>query len=83
MTEPPRHRPGLAESQERVSARLPTSEETSTLRIAPLLAVLAITRISFKGADRVIEAAHLVLPGDRADVLFSTHHINNKKGRNG
>ncbi|MFI8446586.1 hypothetical protein [Streptomyces erythrochromogenes] len=48
-----------------------------------MLAVFAITRISFNGAGRVIEAAHLVLPGDRADVLFSTHHINNKKGRNG
>lgn len=65
--------PGLAETREKVSARLPTPE-VSTLRISSTLAVLAITRVSADMTGRVVEAALLVLPGDRADARFTTHH---------
>ncbi|WP_078872451.1 GntR family transcriptional regulator [Streptomyces sp. NRRL S-337] len=68
-------RPPLAEVRERISARPPTQEETTTLRISSALAVLAITRVASDHTGRVVEAAHLVLPGDRADALFTTHYM--------
>ncbi|MFE9737160.1 GntR family transcriptional regulator [Streptomyces sp. NPDC006477] len=69
----PRRRPGWAETRETDTARLPTPEEASTLRISSTLAVLAITRVSSDTTGRVVEAARLVLPGDRANALFITH----------
>ncbi|MFG2643554.1 GntR family transcriptional regulator [Streptomyces sp. NPDC048370] len=66
--------PHIAEVREKVGARLPTLEEASTLRISSALAVLAITRVSADITGRVVEAALLVLPGDRADARFTTHH---------
>ncbi|MCX5140311.1 GntR family transcriptional regulator [Streptomyces sp. NBC_00338] len=66
-------RPPLAEVQERVSARFPTPREAATLRISSALPVLAVTRVATDTAGRVVEAARLVLPSDRADALF-THH---------
>ncbi|UUN27893.1 GntR family transcriptional regulator [Streptomyces sp. FIT100] len=69
----------LAEIQEKVSARLPTSEEASTLRISTALAVLAITRVSTDATGRVVEAALLVLPGDRADAIFTFQHATNEE----
>ncbi|WP_434404278.1 GntR family transcriptional regulator [Streptomyces sp. NBC_01353] len=66
--------PRIAEIREKVSARLPTSEEASTLRISSALAVLAITRVSADTTGRVVEAALLVLPGDRADARFTTDY---------
>lgn len=65
--------PPLAEVEERVSARFPTPREAATLRISSSLPVLAITRVATDTTGRVVEAARLVLPGDRADALF-THH---------
>ncbi|MGW1897717.1 GntR family transcriptional regulator [Streptomyces hirsutus] len=76
-------RPPLAEVRERVSVRLPTPEETSTLRISSSLAVLAITRQMADTAGRVVEAALLVLPGDRADAVFTTHYVIDEKGTEG
>ncbi|MFI9748036.1 GntR family transcriptional regulator [Streptomyces sp. NPDC052494] len=67
-------RPGRAETREVVTARFPTPEEASTLRLSTSLAVLAITRVSADITGRVIEAARLILPGDRAEALFTTHH---------
>ncbi|MFF3524809.1 GntR family transcriptional regulator [Streptomyces diastaticus] len=67
--------PPPAEVHETVSARLPTPDEASTLRISTALAVLAIRRIAADNAGRVIEAALLVFPGDRVDAVFSTHHV--------
>lgn len=67
-------RPPLAEVREEISVRLPTPEEASTLRISSALAVLAITRQTADTAGRVVEAALFVLPGDRADAVFTTHH---------
>ncbi|MFF0753354.1 GntR family transcriptional regulator [Streptomyces sp. NPDC004267] len=72
--EPPWCRQRPAEVRDSVTARLPTPEEAATLRITQALAILAITRISTDPTGRVIEAAHLILPGDRAEALFTTHH---------
>ncbi|MFH9246120.1 GntR family transcriptional regulator [Streptomyces lydicus] len=68
-------RPLPAEVRERVSARPPTPEEATTLRISSVMAVLAVTRVAADNTGRVVEAALLVLPGDRADALFTTHHM--------
>ncbi|MFB7528588.1 GntR family transcriptional regulator [Streptomyces sp. NPDC056178] len=76
-------RPPLAEVQEKVSARFPTPEETATLRISSALPVLAITRVAADTTGRVVEAALLVLPGDRADAVFTTHHITEERGTEG
>ncbi|MFD9161510.1 GntR family transcriptional regulator [Streptomyces sp. NPDC059558] len=64
--------PALVEVQERISARLPTEEEAMTLRISVSLAVLSLTRVVTDFYGRVVDAALLVLPSDRADVLFTT-----------
>ncbi|WP_406381475.1 GntR family transcriptional regulator [Streptomyces sp. NBC_01618] len=76
-------RPPLAEVWEKVSARFPTPEETATLRISSALAVLAITRVATDTTGRVVEAALLVLPGDRADAVFTTHHVTKERGTEG
>ncbi|MEU5920890.1 GntR family transcriptional regulator [Streptomyces sp. NPDC047141] len=72
-------RPGRAETRELVTARLPTPEEASTLQLSTSLAVLAITRVSADITGRVIEAARLILPGDRAEALFTTHPIEERR----
>ncbi|MFH9794070.1 GntR family transcriptional regulator [Streptomyces virginiae] len=66
------HRPPLVEVQERLSARLPTQEEATVLRISTSLAVLSLTRVATEATGRVVEAALLVLPGDRTEALFIT-----------
>lgn len=76
-------RPGWAETRETVTARLPTPEEASALRVSSTLAVLAITRVSSDTAGRVVEAARLVLPGDRANALFITRHTTEERGTEG
>ena len=72
-------RPPLAEVREEISVRLPTSQEASTLRISSALAVLAVTRQTADTVGRVVEAALLVLPGDRADAVFTTHHVQDER----
>ncbi|OIJ95963.1 GntR family transcriptional regulator [Streptomyces monashensis] len=67
--------PPPAEVRETVSARLPTPDEASTLRINSASAVLAITRVAADTAGRAVEAALLVFPGDRVDAVFTTHHV--------
>ncbi|WP_328733323.1 GntR family transcriptional regulator [Streptomyces caniferus] len=76
-------RPPLAEVRERVSARPPTPEEAVTLRISSALPVLAITRVAADRTGRVVEAALLVLPGDRADALFTTHRMTDERTSRG
>ncbi len=76
---PAEHCPALAEVQERVSARLPTQEEATTLRISPTLAVLSLTRVSTDATGRVVESALLVLPGDRAEALFTTRFVTEER----
>lgn len=71
--------PASAEVRETVNARLPTPEEASALRISAALAVLAITRVTADDATgRVVEAALLVLPGNRADAVFTTNYAVNE-----
>ncbi|MEV4938892.1 GntR family transcriptional regulator [Streptomyces zaomyceticus] len=65
--------PTATKIRETVTARLPTQEEATTLRISSTLAVLAITSVATDATGRVVEAALLVLPGDRADAVFTTH----------
>ncbi|MER5707323.1 GntR family transcriptional regulator [Streptomyces sp. NPDC002122] len=65
--------PPLAEVREKVCARLPTPMEATTLRISSTLAVLEVTRVVTDTTGRIVEAALLVLPGDRADAVFTTH----------
>ncbi|MCX5263596.1 GntR family transcriptional regulator [Streptomyces sp. NBC_00199] len=60
--------------RETVCARPPTPDESSTLRTNSATPVLAITRIATDSNGRVVEAALLVFPGDRADAVFTTHH---------
>lgn len=60
--------------RETVSTRLPTPAEAPTLRISPTLAILSITHVATDTTGRVVEAALLALPGDRADAVFTTHH---------
>ncbi|OON81018.1 GntR family transcriptional regulator [Streptomyces tsukubensis] len=74
-------RPPLAEVQERVTARPATAEEAVLLRISRALAVLAITRVAIDNTGRVVEAAFVVLPGDRADALFITRHVTDEKDK--
>ncbi|WP_030988959.1 GntR family transcriptional regulator [Streptomyces sp. NRRL S-1813] len=76
-------RPPLAEVRERVSSRPPTPEEAATLRIGSPLSVLAITRVATDRTGRVVEAALLVLPGDRADAFFTTHHMTDERTSGG
>ncbi|MFH7595071.1 GntR family transcriptional regulator [Streptomyces racemochromogenes] len=64
----------LAEVRETARSRLPTHEEATTLRISASLAVLSITRVAIDTTGRVVEAALLVYPGDRADALFITNY---------
>ncbi|MFE9791319.1 GntR family transcriptional regulator [Streptomyces goshikiensis] len=73
-------RPQLAEVQEKASARLPTQEEATALRISTSLAVLSLTRVATDSTGRVVEAALLLFPGDRADALFTTRVITEERG---
>ncbi|MEU5581405.1 GntR family transcriptional regulator [Streptomyces huasconensis] len=61
--------------RETVCARPPTPDELSTLRTNSSTPVLAITRVATDPTGRVVEAALLVFPGDRADAVFTTHHM--------
>ncbi|MFI9627532.1 GntR family transcriptional regulator [Streptomyces sp. NPDC052042] len=75
--------PPPADVRETVCARLPTPDEVSTLRISSTVAVLAITRVAVDSTGRVIEVAHLVFPGGRADAVFTTHHVINERRTEG
>lgn len=50
-------------------------DESSTLRTNSVTPVLAITRVATDLTGRVVEAGLLVFPGDRADAVFTTHHM--------
>ncbi|MFD0148622.1 GntR family transcriptional regulator [Streptomyces sp. NPDC127132] len=79
----PKPRPPLAEIQERVRARLPTPVEATTLRISSTLAVLEVTRLATDTTGRIVEAALLVLPGNRADAVFTTHSTTEERTAEG
>ncbi|MGY4389580.1 GntR family transcriptional regulator [Streptomyces sp. TE12347] len=73
-------RPPPSEVQERVGARLPTQQEATALRISPSSAVLSLARVATDATGRVVEAAFLILPGDRADALFTTSLMTEERG---
>ncbi|MFE3073532.1 GntR family transcriptional regulator [Streptomyces sp. NPDC059247] len=75
----PKPFPELAEIHEHIHVRLPTPAEATTLRISSTLAILAITRVATDTAGRVVEAALLALPGDRAEALFITPHMTTER----
>ncbi|MFJ7154491.1 GntR family transcriptional regulator [Streptomyces sp. NPDC101118] len=77
------HRPPSTEIQETLTARHPTPEEAATLRISSALAVLAIKRVAADSNGRVIEAALLVLPGDRADATFTSNPTTSERRAEG
>jgi GntR family transcriptional regulator len=67
--------PPPAAARETVSARHPTPDEASALRIGSASVVLSITRIATDSTGRVVEAALLAFPGDRIDAVFTTHPV--------
>ncbi|MFE4536686.1 GntR family transcriptional regulator [Streptomyces scopuliridis] len=68
---------------ERVTARFPTAWEAHTLHISTRAPVLAVERTSTDASDRVVEAALLVLPGDRTDALFTKRSVTQEVGAAG
>lgn len=80
---PQRVAPIAAKIRETVTARLPTQEEATALRISSTLAVLAITSVATDATGRVVEAALLVLPGDRANAVFTTHRTTEERETEG
>ncbi|MGK9459263.1 GntR family transcriptional regulator [Streptomyces sp. G6] len=70
-------------AREAVSARFPTPEEASALRIGNTSVVLSITRIATDLTGRVIEATLLAFPGDRIDAVFTTHHVIDERKNKG
>ncbi|MFC9685831.1 GntR family transcriptional regulator [Streptomyces sp. NPDC056948] len=69
--------------RETVSARPPSPDEASALRIGSAMAVLAITRIATDTTGRVVEAALLVFPGDGVDAVFTTHQVTDERQKQG
>ncbi|WP_164716041.1 GntR family transcriptional regulator [Streptomyces sp. WAC 06738] len=63
----------LASSTERLIARLPTSTEARTLQISPRGTVLVVGRTLIDVAGRVVEASVVVIPGQCAEAIFTTH----------
>ncbi|HET6857231.1 MAG TPA: GntR family transcriptional regulator [Streptomyces sp.] len=63
----------LARIEERVTARPPTAEEAAELDLPPGTAVLVLRKTSFDVDDRAVEISDVVLPGDRTEMLFTTH----------
>ncbi|MEW2548876.1 GntR family transcriptional regulator [Streptomyces sp. NPDC047002] len=56
----------------RIIARFPTADEGQRLHITTRTPVLAVERRSTDANGRVVEAALLVLPGDRVEVVSTT-----------
>ncbi|MEU4873433.1 GntR family transcriptional regulator [Streptomyces sp. NPDC021608] len=75
--------PPPAAVRETVCARPPTPDESSTLRTSSATPVLAITRVATDPTGRVVEAALLVFPGDRADAVFATHSTPDERQTSG
>lgn len=75
--------PPPATVRETVSARPPTPDEASALRLRSAMAVLAITRVATDATGRVVEGSLLVFPGDRVDAVFTTHHMTDERQTQG
>ncbi|MFG2826365.1 GntR family transcriptional regulator [Streptomyces sp. NPDC048434] len=58
--------------EERVTARPPTPEEAEELELPPGTSVLVLRKTSIDINDRVVDVSHVILPGDRTEMLFTT-----------
>ncbi|MFM9368921.1 GntR family transcriptional regulator [Streptomyces sp. Da 82-17] len=59
--------------EEHVTARPPTPEEAEELGLPPGTAVIVLRKKQYDTEDRVVEMSHVTLPGDRTELLFTTH----------
>ncbi|QEU93113.1 GntR family transcriptional regulator [Streptomyces kanamyceticus] len=59
--------------EERVTARPPASEEAEELGLPPGTAVLVLRKTSYDIEGRAVEMSDVILPGDRTEMLFTTH----------
>jgi len=59
--------------EERVTARAPTPAEARELELPAGAPVLVLGKTSYDIHDRVVEIAEVTLPGDRTELLFTTH----------
>ncbi|MDO0913068.1 UTRA domain-containing protein [Streptomyces sp. DT2A-34] len=58
--------------EERVSARPPTPRQAWELGLPPGAPVILLRKTSYDITDRVVEISEVTLPGDRAELLFTT-----------
>lgn len=58
--------------EERVTARPPTRREARELGLPPGTSVLLLRKTSYDITDRVVDLSEVTLPGDRAELLFTT-----------
>lgn len=58
--------------EERVTARPPTRREARELGLPPGTSVLLLCKTSYDITDRVVDFSEVTLPGDRAELLFTT-----------
>ncbi|UFQ16872.1 MULTISPECIES: GntR family transcriptional regulator [Streptomyces] len=59
--------------EERITARPPSSEEAEELGLPPGTAVLVLRKTQYDIEDRVVEMSDITIPGDRTEMLFTTH----------
>ncbi|MGC9378711.1 GntR family transcriptional regulator [Streptomyces sp. MH13] len=59
--------------EERLTARPPTPEEATALDLPPGTSVILLRKTSYDIDDRVVDISDIVLPGDRTELLFTTH----------
>lgn len=58
--------------EERVTARPPTPWETRELGLPPGTCVILLRKTSYDITGRVVDLSEVTLPGDRAELLFTT-----------
>ena len=59
--------------EERVTARPPAVEEAEKLGLPPGTSVLMLRKTSYDTDGRIVEMSDVTLPGDRTELLFTTH----------
>lgn len=59
--------------EEHVTARPPAVEEAEELGLPPGTSVLVLRKTSYDTDGRIVEMSDITLPGDRTELLFTTH----------
>lgn len=59
--------------EERFAARPPMADEAEELGLPPGTAVIILLKTSYDTGGRVVEHTEMTLPGDRTELLFTTH----------